>query len=380
MEEIVVEGNVKIKVPKDRSISKKDKVFYNPRMEICRDISVAVVQSFLNNYGREEFLVCDPLGGSGARGIRYAKELVNPSGTVEVVINDINPFAVELIWENLKLNNLRNVKVFNKDANVLLSEHFRTFNLVDLDPFGSPNPYLDSAIRSCITKNGIIAMTATDTAVLYGSYRKACIRNYDAIPLTGDKELAVRLLIGYAIRVASKYDIGLKPIFSHFTDHYIRTFLITERGAKRADDAIEKLGYIKIENEEKIIRKREEGFEKGFGGLFYLGEINSMDIVKEALKIAQGRGYSERSVKILGEIYEECTVGNVIGCYNIHRVCSAIKEHVPPIRELVEMLKERGFRASRTHYDPNGIKTDGKITDVIECIRDYNRGKEIKYS
>jgi len=37
------------------------------------------------------------------------------------------------------------------------------------------------------------------------------------------------------------------------------------------------------------------------------------------------------------------------------------------------MLRERNFRASRTHYDPNGVKTDGKITDVIECIRKYNR-------
>ncbi|HIQ33036.1 MAG TPA: tRNA (guanine(26)-N(2))-dimethyltransferase [Methanothermococcus okinawensis] len=371
--EDVVEGYVKIKVPGERSITKKDKVFYNPKMAVNRDISVAVVQSFLNRFKRERFLVCDPLGGSGVRGIRYAKELINPSGKVEVFINDINPHAYEAIKENVKLNNLENVKVFNKDANVLLSEHFRTFNLVDIDPFGSPNPYLDSAIRSCITRDGIIAMTATDTAVLYGSYRKACIRNYDAIPLPGDKELAVRLLIGYAIRVAGKYDIGLRPILSHFTDHYIRTFLVTERGAKRADEAMERLGYVKIENEEKVVRKREEGFERGFGGLFYLGEISDIETVKDALRIAQERGYSKRSIKILEEIYQECTVGNVIGCYNIHRICSAIREHVPPVRAIVEMLRERGFRASRVHYDPNGIKTDGKVEDVIECIREYNR-------
>jgi len=373
MEEVVVEGYVKIKVPRDRSISKRDKVFYNPKMAVNRDISVAVLQSFLNKYRREKFLICDPLGGSGVRGIRYAKELINPSGTVEVIINDINPFAVKTVKENIRLNKVENVQVFNRDANVLLSEHFRTFNLVDIDPFGSPNPYLDSAIRSCITRDGIVAMTATDTAVLCGSYRKACIRNYDAIPLTGDKELAVRLLIGYAIRVAGKYDIGLRPVLSHFTDHYIRTFLVTERGAKRADEAMEKLGYIKIENEEKIIRKREEGFERGFGGLFYTGEINDIATVGEALKIAQERGYSERSIKILREIYEECTVGNVIGCYNIHRICSTIREHVPPINYIVEMLRERGFKASRVHYDPNSIKTDGGIEDVIKCIREYNR-------
>ena len=86
---IITEGNTKLKVPKDRTLSKKDKIFYNPIMEINRDISVSVIQSFLNNYKRDEFIICDPLGGSGARGLRYAKELKNPSGTVKVVIGDI---------------------------------------------------------------------------------------------------------------------------------------------------------------------------------------------------------------------------------------------------------------------------------------------------
>ncbi|MBW9221303.1 tRNA (guanine(26)-N(2))-dimethyltransferase [Methanothermococcus sp. SCGC AD-155-M21] len=374
--EIIREGQIKLKVPKNRSLSKKDKIFYNPVMEANRDISIAVVQGLLSDYKREDFIVCDPLGGSGVRGLRYAKELINPSGRVKVIIGDINPNAIKLAMENLKINDMENVEIIHKDANILLSENFRTFNMVDLDPFGSPNPYIDSAIRSCITKNGLLSMTATDTAVLYGTYRKTCIRNYDAIPISGDKELAIRLLIGYAIRMASKYDIGLKPIFSHFTDHYVRTFLITERGAKKADNSLKKLGYIRVENEEKIIKLREKGFERGFGGVFYLGSINDRDIVKSSLKVVEDRNYSERSKKIIKEIYEESALSDVIGCYDIHKICSNIKELAPPIHELINRLKEQGFKASRTHYNPNGIKTDGKVIDVINCIREYNENNK----
>ena len=37
------------------------------------------------------------------------------------------------------------------------------FDYIDIDPFGSPNPFLAAAIGR-ITRNGIVAVTATDTA------------------------------------------------------------------------------------------------------------------------------------------------------------------------------------------------------------------------
>ncbi|MDK2790207.1 MAG: tRNA (guanine26-N2/guanine27-N2)-dimethyltransferase [Methanothermococcus sp.] len=368
---IIEEGETKLMVPESQTLSKKDKVFYNPIMEVNRDISVSVIQSFLNNFQRDEFLICDPLGGSGARGLRYANEL-KFKGDLKVVIGDINPNAVKLANENLKLNGNDNVEIFHEDANVLLSRNFRVFNVVDLDPFGSPAPYLDSAIRATITKNGVLCMTATDTAVLCGAYRKSCIRRYNAIPLRKDKEVAVRILIGYAIRMASKYDIGLKPIFSHATDHYVRTFLVTERGANKADNAIGELGYMKSINEEKIFRSFNNGYEKGFGGPLYLGPINDPNIVNDALKVSIERNYSQKAINVLDSISKECEL-NQIGCYDIHEICSFIKKLAPPISELIDNLKEKGFNATRVHYNSNGVKTDAKLIDVIESIVEYNK-------
>ena len=85
---IIVEGKTKLSVPDVLTVTKKDEVFYNPKMEVNRDISVSVIQAFLKNYRREEFLICDPLGGSGARGLRYANELELKDGNVST---DVNP-------------------------------------------------------------------------------------------------------------------------------------------------------------------------------------------------------------------------------------------------------------------------------------------------
>nr|WP_258558721.1 tRNA (guanine(10)-N(2))-dimethyltransferase [Methanococcus maripaludis] len=370
---IISEGETKLMVPEESTLSKKDTVFYNPVMETNRDISVSVVQSFLDDFKRDEFLMCDPLGGSGARGIRYAKEL-KFNGDLKVSIGDINPSAVKMIKENLKLNELENVEVFHEDANVLLSKNFKVFNVVDLDPFGSPVPYLDSGIRASLTKGGLLCMTATDTAVLCGAYRKTCIRKYNAVPLKGDKELAVRLMIGYAVKMASKYDIGLKPIFSHVTDHYARTFMVTERGAGKADSAIENLGYIRQDSEQKSFKTFEEGSEKGYAGPFYLGDISDKNIVQNALNTAKTRNYSKRAVNILELISNESKI-NQVGCFDIHELCSFIKKLVPPVNDIMENLKENGFKVTRVHYNPYGLKTDAELSDLVVLISEYHSKK-----
>ena len=67
----------------------------------------------------------------------------------------------------------------NKNLNVLLSEN--RFDYIDIDPFGSPVGFVDSAMRS-IKNGGVVACTATDTAALCGVYPRVCQRRYGAIP------------------------------------------------------------------------------------------------------------------------------------------------------------------------------------------------------
>lgn len=44
---------------------------------------------------------------------------------------------------------------------------------VDLDPYGSPSVFLDSAVQ-CVADGGLLMCTATDMAVLCGGNGEAC--------------------------------------------------------------------------------------------------------------------------------------------------------------------------------------------------------------
>lgn len=48
---------------------------------------------------------------------------------------------------------------------------------VDLDPYGSPSVFLDSAVQS-VTDGGMLMCTATDLAVLCGGTAEVCYSKY----------------------------------------------------------------------------------------------------------------------------------------------------------------------------------------------------------
>ena len=174
-------------------ISKKLEVFYNPVMKTNRDISIHLLKAL----DRKDMQIGLPLAGSGIRALRFALEL--PKSTFKMIyINDGSKIAIKHIKKNIKANKLNKFQfeIHNKDANIFMFEQ-KGFDYIDIDPFGSPNPFLDIACKR-IARNGILAVTATDTAPLAGAYPKACKRKYNAVPLHTDikHEIGIRILTG----------------------------------------------------------------------------------------------------------------------------------------------------------------------------------------
>ena len=83
----------------------------------------------------------------------------------EIYANDLSVASLALIDENIKLNNISNVKIYNMDANKLMKEDIK-FDVIDLDPYGTVCPFLDSAIHSC--NDSLLCITCTDSRVLCG--------------------------------------------------------------------------------------------------------------------------------------------------------------------------------------------------------------------
>jgi len=389
--EIVEEGKVKILVPKLKAFIKlpsdyapsKAPVFYNPVMELNRDLAVLALQTYQKMFNRE-ISVCEPLASCGIRGIRFATEV---KGVQKVLINDINKKAFQLARYNVQMNGLsKRVTVKNQDANFFLAHYGaprKRFDAIDIDPFGSPVPYLNSAIRA-LRNGGLLALTATDMAPLCGVHPKACIRKYGGKPLRTEycHELAVRLLAGCLATTAAKYDIGISVVFSHSTAHYIRIYAITNYGAKKADESIKNMGYMlhcfncfHRETTKELLLLEHSGrcsecnSKLNIAGPLWIGKIFDREFCELMQQEAKQRKFrlDERIGKILTLIKGEAEAS--VTYYVIDKLCDLLALPVPSVKKVVEILRKGGFQASLTHFNSKGIKTDASAMNIKQILQ-----------
>ena len=217
---MISEGKARISAKKEEKISKKIPVFYNSDMKLNRDISIKV----LDRDSQSNMRIADPLAGTGVRTVRFLLE-TKKTKIKEALANDISKTAAGNIKKNLKLNSCgKKTAVFNQDACTFLLEN-KPFDYIDVDPFGTPTPFLDSASKA-LSKNGMLAVTATDTAALSGSAPKACLRKYWATPLKNHlmHETGLRILIRRVQLSGSAHGKALTPVYSYSKLHYMRVF------------------------------------------------------------------------------------------------------------------------------------------------------------
>ncbi|MEM3673780.1 MAG: tRNA (guanine(10)-N(2))-dimethyltransferase [Candidatus Bathyarchaeia archaeon] len=392
--EIVKEGRVKVLVPRLSAFVKepseyapsKAPVFYNPVMELNRDIAVLALQAYQRMVNRE-ICVCEPLTGCGVRGVRFAAEV---DGVKKVLINDINPKASELAKYNVQLNALTKcVSVKNEDANLFLSRYAaprKRFDAIDIDPFGSPAPFLDSAVRA-LRDDGLLAVTATDMAPLCGVHPKACIRKYGGKPLHTEycHEIAVRLVAGCLATTAAKHDMGVNILFSHSTNHYVRIYAKVNYGATKADESVGKLGYIlhcfNCFHRETVSKPftnntssvcPECGSEMDFAGPLWLGKIFHFDFCELMEEDVRNRDFEKKKKirKILSLARNE--VDAPPNYYVIDKICDKLGFPVPSVKEVIRALREKGFQSTLTHFNPKGIKTNAPSVDVKKTLQELH--------
>ena len=382
--QFITEGRTKLEVPELARFRTRAgdyapslaQVFYNPHAEFCRDLSVSALQVLVDELG--SIRVCDPLSGVGARGLRYAKEV---KGVARVVVNDHSRDALDLLERNVELNGLSNVEVHNEDANVLLWGRWRRFHCVDLDPFGSPAPFVDAACAA-LARRGMLAITATDTAPLSGTHPRACLRRYGAKPLKTEycHELGIRILIGFVQRVAGKHELALAPVFAHATRHYFRVYLRARRGAERADELLAQQGY--VSHCSACGRRR---FTQGVAvelpptcgcgdrfahaGPLWLGELMDRTFVRGVAGDLVRRNFKlgQQELVLLNRCAEEA--GGPPTFYDLHELARRIGVPPPRIAGLIAGLKRRGHFASRTHFSGTGFRTDAPMDEIGEIFK-----------
>ena len=387
--ETITEGKVKILVPKLAAYKKKPSdyapskapVFYNPKMELNRDLAVIALQTHQTLLDRE-VTVSEPLTGCGLRGTRFALEV---EGIRKVVVNDIKPEATKVACYNAELNGVTDsVEVVNEDANLFLSKHAapkKRFDYVDVDPFGTPVPFIDSALRS-LRNGGMLALTATDMAPLCGVHSRACLRKYGGIPLRTEycHELAVRLLSGCLTMMAAKHEIGVNFVFSHSIDHYIRAYAIITHGAKVADKSVQQMGYI-LHCFSCFHRETATGItaplkracpvcraKLSIAGPLWLSRIADKNFCSLMKKEMYEKNFRQKKKlqKILSLVQNEAKAP--ITYFRVDQICDKLNLPVPSQKKVLDKLKEMGFQAVLTHFNSRGFRTDAPADKVRQVV------------
>ncbi len=362
----LTEGKIKLNVPKGRPWDVS--AFFNPDAEVSRDLSVAALQVW-QRIKKEKLSVCDALSGTGCRGLRYAKEV---KGLRSVLLNDSNPVSVQVIKKNIVLNKLGKIcKASKCDANVLLSG--KMFGFIDMDPFGPPIPFLDSAARSVLW-NGMLAITATDTSALAGTYPEASLRKYGIHSMRTDyyAELGMRILVSAVISACARHERCFLPVFSFATSHYYRVLGTVQNSRTAAGEALKQFGYVshcfKCGNRTIGQEKRCDicGSTMETAGPLWLGQLNDKSFCQAVMAEVKKRKFrlEQQSMKLLQMIEQEIELPPLY--YDLHIIAKLHKRSIPRIENMMEELHKNGFVAGRTHFCPTAVKTNAKLAELLK--------------
>ncbi len=362
---LILEGSVSLVVP-EKSFSDPHHcaVFYNPDMAPNRTFSALFLKTCLEFHGFEKAVLFDGFCGTGVRGLRYAKE----SGAERVFLCDANDDAIAFVEKNIALNKLtRRAKVLHTDVNAGLSVSPR-FDVIELDPFGSPLQCIDSAFRRGKDKF-ILSLTFTDLANLCGGHKAACKRYYQAVSLhcSFSHELALRIILGRVAGMASLHDYAITPLVSWYQGHYVKVFLLCEKSSAKADENFYKIGYAWLcENcsgrgvSKSVLLSCSCSSQPCFAGPLWIAPFSDKHILRKAFAEAP-----LTAKKFLGLLASEIDAPLF---YDLHELCSKLKINVPRIENFVAVLRKKGFDASRTHFSPYGFKTNASLGTFLRLL------------
>lgn len=373
--ETVTEGATTFQVPagrgdKDAGPSQAGPGFYNRAMAITRDIGVLLARV---DHPRDQPSFLDGLAAAGARGLRVANEA--PGWAVH--LNDKHPEAVELIEHNAQRLDL-DVAITCQDANALVTR--RVWDHIDVDPYGSPVPYLPGALQA-LRHGGVLSIAATDTTALHGVRPKVTRRRYMARPppakAPGWKAAAARVLVGLVARVAAQHDRAVTPLVVFEHQHAIRASLRVKKGAQRADGALDQVGEMVVckacQTWGQDTCRCGRGEKSGPYWLGPLGDAQVLEAMRKAGK-AEELAAGDRALDLLDRLAGEAELGPFY--LHLPEACSVLDVDPPRREEALEALGEAGIPAARTAFDPEAVAYRGdprEVLDVIAGLRPRDR-------
>lgn len=349
--------------------------FFNPRGRTVRDISMLAFEAFAEGLASPPTFA-DPLSGVGARSLRVAVEC---PGVSSIMANDLNPTAIRAAELAAKVNGCAGRIAFSTlDANLFLAGLAAPDarpGIIDIDPFGTPAPFVESALRA-VADGGLLAVTATDTAVLSGLYPDVAYRKYGARALRTDysRESMLRILVGLVAHRALVYDMAVDPLLCHADQHYDRAYCRVRISASDANASLASIGYIlhcfKCGHREAASAVRELcpacGGKLKAAGPLWLSDLHDGAFLDSLVGLASGRSM-KRYLPLLARAKDE--LGFPPYYYKIPHFTDGLGIASVSPTELALRLESKGFSGVRSSVDGQGVKTDAPVSALLEALR-----------
>ena len=382
-------------VPEAKHIPRRsDPVFYNAKQSLNRDISIMMLHAIKNLQLNKLENVVETFAGTGIRALRYA--LQGPK-LQNLYINDISPPSINLTKDNFALYKDKittQTHYYNMDAKLLFLELRQQdifLDFIDIDPYGTPQPYLRNALLT-LENSGVLAITATDMPVITGKYPEKAYRlyqipNFKVANRSYCHEIGLRMLIAYVQREALFYKLPLVPLLSYYCDHYVRAFLHHDSSVS-VDKIIQTHGYItdcsqcgkreffswKDSFKHKYICSNCSSNVRPLGPL-YLGPLHQNSVVVQLQRyiidfpkkhLIDRRARLERMIPL----FKEDLKVNLPWYYELGYISKKYKLSIRSPALIIEKLHEKGFDAGLTHFDGQSIRTNYPLELGIKQLFD----------
>lgn len=363
--------------------------FFNPAAKFNREVSILIYKNFLKT-PRKNLTFVDSLCGVGSRGLRVAKEI---SSVQKVIFNDYNLTAIQNAKFSSVLNDVYHKCTFSNTDVCYFLQNFCNFSergtIIDLDPFGSPAQYLDCILRA-VENDGMISITATDTAVLLGVYPTVCYRKYYGVPSRSKYSLEVgtRILLSCIAMVAARLDLNIKPLFAHSYRNYIRVYCKVTKSNRLANRVYENIGYIqhcfecgyresvRIYSPDTVCRNCQR--KARFAGPLWSSTLFDRNMIESLIKNLdqlqessfEHDCYSYIPSKVIKKFFSIAKNESDILPYHYvsDEFGKLLRNSTLPVSVIVNRLKQEGYTSSLTIFSSTGFKTDANVSQIRDVL------------
>ncbi|NJL83440.1 MAG: tRNA (guanine-N1)-methyltransferase [Chloroflexaceae bacterium] len=347
--------------------------FYRPSSQVARDLGVLAAAVYKQKTGQLRIL--EAMAATGVRSLRYWLE----SGADFLWANDTNSELEPVLSQNLQSAIAAGIgKISFIEANrVFFDCYLRQdfYDLVDVDSFGSPAPYFSSALRAA-KFGGLVYFTCTDGRTGTGHLPEHSLHCYGAFARwhPAGHEQALRLLIGRIKQEAAVLNLGVEPVFSLFAGETYRLMLqfVCETPLHSCNYGF--LGYCHECGDYQKIPWRKlgrascphDGAALVLSGPLWLGSLHGVGWLQAMGQLAQDWGWAKR-VKLLEIMALESELPPYF--YPLGEIGRRAQGDIPKKAQLLSDLQAAGYRASPTHIQAQGIKTDASLATCLQMIQ-----------